>query len=64
MSKHSDFIWMRVSADDLELPEIVADSAAELAELCGVTINAIYSGTSRTSRGIIKNGIYRKVRTR
>lgn len=36
-------IWMRVSKDDYELPEVIALSAAELARLTGVQPCTIYT---------------------
>lgn len=36
-------VWLKVTTDDLELPVAVADSASELAEICGTTRNAIMS---------------------
>ena len=39
-------IWMMVTSDEFELPLAVADSASELAEICGVKANIIYSSIS------------------
>ena len=36
-------IWMKVSDDEYELPELVADTQAELARLCGVQRASIAS---------------------
>jgi len=38
----SDCVWMRVSKDKYELPEIIANSAAELARKCGVTKGVVF----------------------
>ena len=50
-------IWMKVSKDKYELPEIIADSASELAKKCNVTRNVIYSCINRQGRSQ-----YKKVR--
>lgn len=39
-------IWMLVSSDEYELPLAVADTARELAEICGVRENNIISSIS------------------
>ena len=44
-------IYMKVTKDRYSLPVAVADSAKELAALCGVSPNAIYSGFSHEKRG-------------
>ena len=36
-------IWMKVSHDKYELPEIVADSIQELSEMCGSSVASIRS---------------------
>ena len=36
-------IWMKVSRDKYELPEVVAGSVQELAWKCGVKVTTIYS---------------------
>ena len=36
-------VWMRVSNDIYELPEVVAGTVQELAYLCGVKRTSIYS---------------------
>lgn len=55
-----DVIWMRVSSDGLELPEIIADSSEELAEKCGVTLMTIYSSISKYRSGK-RPSLYRRV---
>lgn len=45
--KRSDYIWMRVSQDEYELPTAVADSRDELAKMCHTTVNKISSQASR-----------------
>ena len=44
-------IYMKVTRDKYRLPVAVADSAKELAWICGVSQNAIYSGFSHAKRG-------------
>lgn len=39
-------IWIKVTNDKYELPVAVADSAEELAQLCGVKTNNIHSSRS------------------
>lgn len=40
----SRYYWMIVTTDELELPLVVADSAAELAKMTGKDIRAIRKG--------------------
>lgn len=47
-------IWLRVSQDKYELPEVVADSAQELAYKCGTSVNTIRSTMSHYNRGLLK----------
>ena len=44
-------IWLRVSRDEYELPEVVADTVQELAWRCGVTINAVRSSIGHDKAG-------------
>ena len=39
-------VWIKVSNDKYELPIAVADTAEELAEICGVNVNNIHSSRS------------------
>ena len=39
-------IWLKVTNDKYELPVAVADSAEELAKMCGVKVNNIHSSRS------------------
>ena len=43
-------IWIEVTKDEYELPIAVADSAGELANLCGTTKNAVTSSAYRKGR--------------
>lgn len=36
-------LWMRVSPDKYEIPEVIADSIEELADKCGVKVRSIRS---------------------
>ena len=54
-------LYIKVTNDELELPEAVADSAAELARMVGCSVNCIYSTISHVKRGKIKRGQYMKV---
>lgn len=54
-------LWLKVSNDEFELPEIVADSASMLAEKTGASVATIYSSVSHYNHGAIKNSIYRRV---
>lgn len=51
-------VWMKVSNDEYELPIAVAETAAELAKLCGVTVNSIYSQISRVKSGVCASSSY------
>ena len=44
-------IWMRVSRDKYQLPEVVADSIEELAEKCNVLVSSIRVMMSRAKHG-------------
>lgn len=55
-------LWLKVSGDRYELPLAVADTAAELAKLCGVTVNTIYSQMSRVRSGVLTSCPYICVR--
>ena len=51
-------VWLKVSSDKYELPLAVADTAVELATLCGVTVNTIYSQMSRVKAGVLASCPY------
>lgn len=53
-------IWMKVTDDKYELPVAVADSAGQLARMCGVSRECIQSAVSH-SRKEGRNSIYKKV---
>jgi hypothetical protein len=46
-----DVIWMRVSSDEYELPELIADTSEELARMCGITLMSLYSSMSKYRAG-------------
>lgn len=54
-------VYMKVTKDRFELPIVVADSAYELARLCGVNVSTIMHSVSTQSKRIIKNSQYKRV---
>lgn len=54
-------LWLRVSADEYELPEIVCDTVHELSEICKVSASCIQSSYSKFKHGINKTCRYRRV---
>ncbi len=54
-------IWLRVTDDEYELPTHVADTAGELARMCGTTENSIRSRLSHWKEGRTPKCPYRKV---
>ncbi|MEE3409602.1 MAG: hypothetical protein VZQ95_09430 [Erysipelotrichaceae bacterium] len=54
-------VWLKVTPDRYEFPVALADTAAELAQICGVTEGSILSSVSKAKHGIRKS-LYRKVR--
>jgi len=56
------YLWMRVTTDEYELPEAVADSADKLAKMCGVKAMTIYSSLSHYEHGRIAKTPYRRIR--
>lgn len=54
-------VYMKVTKDRFELPIVVADSAYELARLCGVNVSTIMHSVSTQSKRVIKNSQYKKV---
>lgn len=55
-------VWIKVSADEYELPVAIADTPSELARLCGTTANTISSTWSHYQKGRIEHPSYVKVR--
>ena len=54
MSKHPKIVWMEVDTSDKELPLNIADSAWELARICGTTENNVRSTANKARRGGVK----------
>lgn len=50
MSRKKEYLWLQVSNDEYELPINIADTCCELAEMCGVKENAIYSAISHAKK--------------
>lgn len=47
------YVWMKVSDDKYELPEVIADSSKELAAKCGIATNTIFTTNQyRKSKGL------------
>lgn len=59
--KKAKSIWMKITSDRFELPVAVADTAVELAKLCGVTANGIYSQMSRVRSGELESCPYLRI---
>ena len=55
------YVWMKISHDAYELPEAVADTAEELADICGTTKNSICSTIGHAKKGKRKWSPYVKV---
>ena len=54
-------VYMKVTKDRFELPIVVADSAYELARLCGVTVSTVMHSVSKTSKRVVNNSQYKRV---
>jgi hypothetical protein len=52
---------MKISKDKYELPIAVADTAQQLADMCGTSVHCILSIVSKTKKGVIKKPSYIKV---
>lgn len=48
-------VYMEVTADEFELPIAVADSAGQLAKMCGTTKGTIFSLISHEKAGVQKS---------
>jgi ribosomal protein L7Ae-like RNA K-turn-binding protein len=51
----SKVLYLKVTRDKYELPLAVAEGATELAEMCGVTTNAVISGIWKEKRKGIRS---------
>ena len=56
------YYWMCVEVDEYELPLAVADTARELAEMCGTTKHNVEAFVSKQSSGRFNGYKYLKVR--
>lgn len=56
------FVWMQISKDKYELPIFVAETAQELADICGVSVNTVQSAVCRNEHGEYEKSQYIKVR--
>ncbi|MBE5957725.1 MAG: hypothetical protein E7254_02535 [Lachnospiraceae bacterium] len=54
-------VWMKIEKDKYELPVAVANTAQELANICGTNVHSVMSIVSKTKKGIIKKPTYIKV---
>lgn len=54
-------IWLKVSHDKYELPLAVADTAEELAKICGTSKNNIASEASKYDKGTLPFTKYRRI---
>ena len=54
-------IYMKVSKDKYQLPEVIADSVKELAEKCGESPRIVSSLASKASKGKHKNSPYIRI---
>lgn len=57
----SDYVYMKISRDKYELPLAVADTATELARLCGLKPESVMTYMSRVRSGHWKRSQYIKV---
>ena len=54
-------VWILVTKDEFELPVAIADTAKELARICGVSNRTVISGALRNKSGKVKKSRYIKV---
>lgn len=54
-------VWILVTRDEFELPVAIADTAKELARICGVSNRTVISGALRSKSGKVKKSRYIKV---
>lgn len=54
-------MWVKVTKDEYELPEAVADTAAELAKMFGVSRFAVRDSASHYRHGKIKKPVFLKI---
>lgn len=54
-------LWLEVTQDEYELPLAVADTSAQLAEMCGTSQNYVCSSASHYNAGRLKKTRFRSV---
>lgn len=54
-------LWLKVTADRYELPELVCDSIYELSVKCGVSVSYIHSAISKHKNGKLKICKFKRV---
>lgn len=59
--KRKKYIWFRISGDAYELPEVLADSAEELAAKTGSSPGTIKTEYCKWAKGKIKKCRWRRV---
>lgn len=52
--KPGKYLYMQVTKDKYEIPIHVAESTAELAEMCGKSVDSVRSMISRGNKGWVK----------
>ena len=62
MDEKKKFYWLRVTHDEFELPTAVAESAGELARICGVTKSTVMVSVHRREKYGYRSGYARVVR--
>ena len=55
------YLWMAVTADEYEIPLVIADTARELAEKCGTTTGNVESCVARECQGVLAGRKFVKV---
>ena len=55
------YIYFTVSQDEFEHPQIIAETAQELADVCGVTRGAVIHAIKRHEKGLYKKTKFRRV---
>ena len=54
-------LYMKISNDEYELPEIIADSISELARKCNVHYNTVQIHLMRSKKGLVRKQKYIEV---
>lgn len=61
MRQKGKFLWMEVTLDETEQPVKVADTAQQLAYMCGISVHKIWDEYSKWTHGVLKQCRWRKV---